>query len=72
MHEKMFIVAFDKNIESLENRFSQNGPKYCEALQKILILAASKKNYDKELKKILGFYNNERSRDFDEDALKTQ
>ena len=25
-----------------------------------------------ELKKILGFYNNERSHDFDEDILKTQ
>ena len=31
-----------------------------------------KKNYDTELKKILGFYNNERSHDFDEDILKTQ
>ena len=45
---------------------------YYEALQQVLILAASKKNYDTELKKILGFYNNERSHDFDEDILKTQ
>ena len=43
-----------------------------KALQQVLILAASKKNYDTELKKILGFYNNERSHDFDKDILKTQ
>ena len=49
------------NIESLENRFNQNGLECYEALQQILILAASKKNYDKELEKILGSYNNERS-----------
>ena len=54
------------NIESLENRFNQNGLEYYEALQQILILAASKNNYDKELEKILEFYNNERSHDFDE------
>jgi hypothetical protein len=41
-------------------------------LQQILILAAFKKNYDRELEKILGFYNNERSHDFDEVILKTQ
>ena len=70
--EKMFIAAFEKNIECLENRFNQNGLEYYEALQQVLILAASKKNYDTELKKILGFYNNERSHDFDEDILKTQ
>ena len=68
----MFIAAFEKNIECLENRFNQNGLEYYEALQQVLILAASKKNYDTELKKILGFYNNERSHDFDEDILKTQ
>ena len=56
----MFIAAFEKDIECLE------------VLQQVLILAASKKNYDTELKKILGFYNNERSHDFDEDILKTQ
>ena len=28
------------------------------ALQQILVLAASKKKYNKELEKILGFYNN--------------
>ena len=67
-YEKMFIAAF----ECLENRFNQNGLEYYEALQQVLILAASKKNYDTELKKILGFYNNERSHDFDEDILKTQ
>jgi hypothetical protein len=44
------------NIESLENSFNQNGLEYYEALQQILILAASKNNYDKE------FY----SYDFDE------
>jgi hypothetical protein len=71
-YEKMFIAAFEKNIECLENRFNQNGLEYYEALQQVLILAASKKNYDTELKKILGFYNNERSHDFDEDILKTQ
>ena len=71
-YEKMFIAAFEKNIECLENRFNQNGLEYYEALQQVLILAASKKNYDTELKKILGFYNNERSQDFDEDILKTQ
>ena len=54
------------NIESLENRFNQNGLEYYEALQQILILAASKNNYDNELEKILEFYNNERSHDFDE------
>ena len=43
----MFIAAFDKNIESLENRFNQNGLECYEALQQILIFAASKKNYDK-------------------------
>ena len=37
---------------------------YYEALQQILILAASKNNYDKKLEKILEFYNNERSHDF--------
>ena len=68
----MFDAAFDRNIESLENRFNQNGLEYYEALQQVLILAASKKNYDTELKKILGFYNNERSHDFDKDILKTQ
>ena len=68
----MFIAAFEKNIECLENRFNQNGLEYYEALLQVLILAASKKNYDTELKKILGFYNNERSHDFDEDILKTQ
>ena len=56
----------------IENRFNQNGLEYYEALQQGLILAASKKNYDTELKKIIGFYNNERSHDFDEDILKTQ
>ena len=54
------------NIESLENSFNQNGLEYYEALQQILILTASKNNYDKELEKILEFYNNERSHDFDE------
>ena len=44
---------------------------YYEALQQVLILAAPKKNYDTELIKILGFHNNERSHDFDEDILKT-
>ena len=62
--EKMFIAAFEKNIECLENRFNQNGLEYYEALLQVLILDASKKNYDTELKKILGFYNNERSHDF--------
>ena len=57
------------NIESLENRFNQNGLEYYEALQQILILAASKNNYDKELEKILEFYNNKRSNDFDEKNL---
>ena len=50
--EKMFIAAFEKNIECLENRFNQNGLEYYEALLQVLILAASKKNYDTELKKI--------------------
>ena len=50
------------NIESLENRFNQNGLEYYEALQQILLLAASKNNYDNELEKILEFHNN----DFDE------
>jgi len=68
----MCIAAFEKNIECLENRFNQNGLEYYEALLQVLILDASKKNYDTELKKILGFYNNERSHDFDEDILKTQ
>ena len=68
----MFIAAFEKNIECLENRFNQNGLEYYEALLQVLILAASKKNYDTELKTILGFYTNERSHDFDEDILKTQ
>ena len=68
----MFTAPFEKNIECLENRFNQNGLEYYEALLQVLILAASKKNYDTELKKILGFYNNERSHDFDEDILKTQ
>ena len=68
----MFIAAFEKNIECLENRFNQNGLECYEALEQVLILAASKKNYDTELKKILGFYNNERSHDFDEDIFKTQ
>ena len=54
------------NIESLENRFNQNGLEYYEALQQILILAASKNNYGNELEKIIEFYNNERSHDFDE------
>merc|ERR1712008_345471 len=43
-----------------------------EPLQQVLILAASKKNYDTKLKKNLEFYNDERSHDFDEDILKTQ
>jgi hypothetical protein len=51
----MFIAAFEKNIECLENRFSQKGLEYYKALQQVLILAASKKNYDTELKKFLGF-----------------
>ena len=34
-YEKMFIAAFDKNIESLENRFNQNGLEYYEALQQV-------------------------------------
>ena len=51
----MFIAAFEKNIECLENRFNQNGLEYYEALQQILILAASKNNYDKELEKNLEF-----------------
>ena len=68
----MFIAAFEKNIECLDYSFNQNGLEYYEALQQVLILAASKKNYDTELKKILGFYNNERSQDFDEVILKTQ
>ena len=37
--------------------------------QQILILAASKNNYDNKLEKILEFYNNERSHDFDEKNL---
>ena len=60
------------NIESLENRFNQNGLEYYEALLQVLILDASKKNFDTELKKVLEFYNNERSHDFDVDTLKTQ
>ena len=66
----MFIAAFEKNMECLENRFNQNGLEYYEALHQVQIFAASKKNYDIELKKIHGFYNNERSHDFDEDILK--
>ena len=42
---------FEKNIECLENRFHQNGLEYYEALQQVLFLAASKKNYDTEWKK---------------------
>ena len=48
----MCIAAFEKNNEYLENRFNQNGLEYYEALLQVLILAASKKNYDTELKKI--------------------
>jgi hypothetical protein len=54
----MFIAAFEKNIECLENRFNQNGLEYYETLQQVLILAASKKNYDTEYlysQKILEF-----------------
>ena len=51
----MFIAAFEKNIKCLENRFNQHGLEYYEALQQILILTASKKNYDTELKLFLDF-----------------
>ena len=44
----MFIAAFEKNIECLENMFNQNGLEYYEALLQVLILDASKKNYDTE------------------------
>ena len=42
----MFIAAFEKNIEYLENRFNQNGLEL-----QVLILAASKKNYDTTVEK---------------------
>ena len=64
--EENFIKIWKKNIEFwhfLSEAF---------ILNTIYILAAYKKNYSKELKKILGFYNNEKSHDFDEDTLKTQ
>ena len=56
----MFIAAFEKNIECLENRFNQNGLEYYEALLQVLILDASKKNYDTELKKISLFWDLEK------------
>ena len=55
----MFIAAFEKNIECLENRFNQNGLEYYEALQQVLILAASKKSWKRFV-------------DFDKDILKKQ
>ena len=56
----MFIAAFEKNIECLDYSFNQNGLEYYEALQQVLILAASKKNYDTELKKISLFWDLEK------------
>ena len=43
----MFIAAFEKNIECLENRFNQNGLEYYEALQQVLIIDIE--NYFKEM-----------------------
>ena len=40
-------------------------------LQQVLILAANGNDYEDNLKKILEFYNNEKSHDFNEDCLRT-
>ena len=48
---------FEKNIECLENRFNQNGLEYYETLQQVLILAASKKNYDTVYRICKKFWN---------------
>ena len=45
---------------------------YYDDLQQVLILVAKNQPYEEKLKKILEFYNNERSHDFDEVKLRTQ
>jgi hypothetical protein len=71
-YSKIYNEAFENVINCLEERFNQKGLEYYDDLQQLLILAATKQNYEEKLKKILDFYNNERSHDFNEDLLRTQ
>ena len=66
------MSAFENVTKSLEDRFDQKGLEYYDTLQQLLLLAAGNGDYETKLKQILSFYNNDRSHDFDEDALKTQ
>ena len=70
--KKIYEKAFDNIIECLETRFNQKGLIMYDNLQQVLILAASKKDYEDKLKEILKFYNNEKSHDFNEDTLRMQ
>ena len=54
-YEKMFIAAFEKNCECLENRFNQNWLECYEALLQVLILAAYRKIMTQSWKKFLDF-----------------
>ena len=58
--------------ECLIKRFNQKGLEYYDDLQQVLLLVAKNQPYEEKLKKILEFYNNERSHDFDEVKLRTQ
>ena len=55
-------------LSCLNDRFEQDGLEKYSNMQNLLLLAASKKSYEKELKDFLTFYKD----DFDEDLLEAQ
>ena len=70
--ENIYTEAFKNVTECLTKRFNQKGLEYYDDLQQYLLLVAKNQPYEEKLKKILEFYNNERSHDFDEVKLRTQ
>ena len=58
--------------ECLIKRFNQKGLEFYDDEQQVLLLVAKNQHYEEKFKKILEFYNNERSHDFDEVKLRTQ
>ena len=58
--------------ECLIKRFNQKGLEYYDDLQQVLISVAKNQPYEEKLKKILEFYKNERSHEFDEVKLRTK
>ena len=66
--KKIFHESFDLIIKCLEDRFEQDGQEMYSVLQSLILLAAQKKPYDEQFKKVIGFYQT----DFDENILRAQ